>query len=326
MRILILGGTAWLGREIARQAIDHGHAVSCLARGDAGSVADGATLIRTDRRLAGAYDAVRHLDWDAVVEVSWQPGMVRGALAALHARAGHWTYVSSISAYASTADGASDESAGLLPRTNEDVAGRDDYGAAKVACELWCRQFAGDRLLVARAGLIGGPGDHTGRSGYWVARAARAHHRDLLIPDAPGLLTQVVDVRDLAAFLVRCSAEGVIGTFDTVGPAVPFDDWVELARTVGGHVGPVVRADSQWLLARGVLPWMGSESLPLWPGDGAMPARSGAAALAAGLQHRPRAQLMGDLLRWERSAGLDRPRPAGLSDSFEQKLLAALRR
>ena len=326
MEILVLGGTAWVGREIAREALARGHAVTCLARGESGTVAQGATLVTADRREPDAYEAVAR-DWDAVFDVSWQPGMVKSAADALAARAKHWTYVSSLNAYARYDDVNADESADLNEPTDLDEVTGELYGQAKVACEQAYAAAAGDRLVIARAGLIGGPGDGSDRSGYWVARGARDTEAPVLVPDSPDDPSQVLDVRDLAQWLVTNAENGVTGTFDTVGPTMPLGEFIELSLSIGGHTGPVVAADPAWLVEQGVGEFMGPESLPMWirdPAYAGFSARTGAKAMDAGLRHRSRADLVADALAWERELGLDRSRKAGLSAQREQELLAAL--
>ena len=138
LSVLVLGGTAWLGREISTQAIARGHSVTCLARGESGEVADGATLLRSDRAAAHPYDEARGGDWDAVIELGWQPRMVREALKALSDRARHWIYVSSGSVYASHDTPGADESADPLPATDQDEAGIELYGQARSHATFAC--------------------------------------------------------------------------------------------------------------------------------------------------------------------------------------------
>ena len=329
MRILVLGGTAWLGGWVASTAVSRGHRVTCLARGS--SVPEGAALVRADRTSAGAYDAVTGQEWDAVIDLSRQPGQVRSAVTALADRAGFFVFVSSGNVYADHSLPNRDERASVLPALAGDVLeSMDSYGEAKVACERHVeRAFGPDRALLARVGLIGGPGDESDRSGYWPLRFARPAAPDgaVLVPDAPRLATQLIDVRDLAAWLVDAAVRRVAGVHNATGPTLLLPEHLEVARSVAGHRGPVVPADQQWLLDHGVQEWMGERSLPLWlvdPGWLGFNAGDGSKAREAGLRTRPLAETLADTLAWEQTRERGQPRRAGLSDQDEQVLLAAL--
>lgn len=332
MRLLVLGGTAWLGGEVVRHALVAGHAVTCLARGKAGAVRPGATLVTADRSQPDAYRGVMDADWDAVVDVSRQPGQVRDACAALASRARHFVFVSSGNVYADHSRPGEDESAALLPPLAGDVMeSMATYGEAKVACEQHVvRAFGRERATLVRAGLIGGPGDIFDRSGYWPLRFARAAAagRAVLVPGAPQQPTQLVDVRDLAAWIVHVAEHRVPGAFNAAGPVVPLAGHLAVARDVAGHAGPLRSAASDWLLAHEVAPWMGPRSLPLWlpdPAYAGFSARSVRAAFAAGLAPRPLAETLRDTLAWELSRDPQpQPRRAGLADDDEAALLAEL--
>jgi nucleoside-diphosphate-sugar epimerase len=318
-KILVLGGTGWLGREIAAAAIRAGDSVTCLARGDSGDIPSGATLERSDRSKPGAYDAVAGTDWDDVIEISWENPFVRGALDALAGRAAHWTLVSTISVYASHSVAGADETAELLEPSD-----LSDYGQAKVAAERDSAARIGERLLIARPGLIAGPGDRSDRFGYWVARFA-ASNDDALIPMADGRSVQVIDVRDLASWIAAAGA--VIGTVNAVGNQYPLREALDRAGHAAGFTGEFVAASDDWLLANHVNYWAGPRSLPLWlPLEAAaMAQRSNDAYLAAGGILRDLDATLRDTLADERSRGLDRPRRSGLSRADEAALLKTLR-
>jgi len=180
---------------------------------------------------------------------------------------------------------------------------------------------------VIRPGLIAGPGDSSGRSGYWVARAAR-DDEPMLVPDILDAEVQAIHVDDLVRFTLDSVERGLTGVFNAVGDRVTFGEWLEHSRAIGGHHGEVVAVSPDWLMEHGVAEWSGPESLPLWiidPEWHAFLGRSNAAARAAGLQLRPLDQLLAELLEWEREQGLERERGAGLSPQRERELLAALR-
>jgi 2'-hydroxyisoflavone reductase len=329
MKILVLGGTSWLGGEVARAGLERGHLVTCLARGESGEVPGGATFVRSNRERDTAYDHVRDQDWDGVVDVSWQPGFVRSAVGALGSHTGTWVYVSSCSVYLTHDTIGADESAAVLPALVEDSATMETYGEAKVACERAVLDALGkDKSVIARSGLIAGPGDHTDRTGYWPSRFARPSSADgcVLVPAEQAVATQVVDVRDLALWLVRCIEDSTRGIFNVSGPVTTLAQHLAVAREVAGHTGPLVLMTNDWLVAHEVQEWAGPRSLPLWlhtPGWEGFAARSTDSAVAAGLVCRPLWQTLSDVLAWERSRDPLRQRRAGLEPEDERLLIEA---
>lgn len=329
--ILILGGTAWLSREVAAQAVAAGHEVTCLARGTT-DPAPGSRLVRADRDLPGAYDGVAGERWDLIVDVSRQPGQVRSAATALRPALGdhgHWVFVSTGSVYLPDAARlAGNEDDPVKDPLDGDEATGETYGEGKVACELALLEILGDdRVTIARAGLIGGPGDGSDRFGYWPTAFARAVADDqgpVLVPDVPDLPAQVIDVRDLAAWLLQAGLARTAGVFDTVGIPTTVGEVLRTCREIAGHTGNVVGRDPGWLTEHEVGYWSGPKSLPLWLPDDhelAVP-RSGGKAAAAGLTRRPLTDMIADVQADETARGLDRDRTAGLTRAEELELIA----
>jgi 2'-hydroxyisoflavone reductase len=325
MQILVLGGTVFLSREIAGRAVARGHDVVCAARGTSGTVPGGATFVRWDR--AGEPPAeLAAMTPDAVVDVARQPSYVRRAVAAFPDA--HWTFVSTCNVYADEGSGGTAASA-LKDPLEEDVdpaSSPEAYGRMKVACEQTVQQGA-SRALVIRPGLIVGPDDPSGRFAYWPAHAAAAAEdgRPLLAPGDPADLVQLVDVRDLADWIVSAAETGTTGAYD--GNAVPLTRQAFLAALAEG-IGADV--ETRWvptsrLVEAGVAGWSGPGSVPLWigePGYEGFMARDVSASLDAGLSTRPLADTVRDTLDWLRAE--PRATVTGLTRAEELDLLDRL--
>ncbi len=335
MRLLVLGGTAWVSGLVADLAVQRGHAVTALARGESGQAPPGVRLVHSDRTLPEPYAGLTG-EWDAVVDVTRHPGQLRSATVALAGRTAYLAFVSTCSVYADDSTPGADESAAVHPPlAGEVMESMEDYGPAKVACEeAALAGFGADRTLIARPGLIAGPGDWSGRSGYWPWRFANPATDDgaVVVPHSPTLATQLIDARDLAAWLLDCCERRAPGLANACGDLVALPDHLSVARDVAGHRGPVLGAEPDWLAAQGIQPWMGPRSMPLWlplPEYAGFAARSVAAARALGLRSRPLAETLADTLAWEsarRTARPELPWSAGLTDGQAAELVTALRK
>ncbi len=261
MRFLVLGGTVFLSRAVAVEAAARGHEVSVAARGASGSVPDGVRHVVLDRTEGIPADLAAE-EFDAVVDVARTPSWVGRAVTAWP-RA-HWTFVSTINVYADeTTPGGTPASLPLVDAQPEDVdlrAHPEAYGPMKVACEQLVREGA-ERAFVVRPGLIVGPGDPTGRFTYWPARLADVEPGEpVLVGGDPSDTVQVIDVRDLAAWIVTAAEAGLTGDLDGVGPATALGD---LLAEVAAGLGVEPRwtwASDTVLEVHDVAPWMGPRS------------------------------------------------------------------
>jgi len=209
----------------------------------------------------------------------------------------------------------------LLEPLEGDDAETETYGAGKVACEQVVRALP--HHLVVRVGLIGGPGDRSDRLGYYVSRFALAGDDAVLVPDVASQPMQVIDVRDLARWIVAAAEAGVTGIVHGPGERTTVGELVRLSAEVAEFRGQQVLASEGWLHEHEVEEWMGPRSLPLWlpASHHGMGLMDDARALGHGLERRSLTDTLRDTLAYEQEQGLDRPRKAGLSRDDELELL-----
>jgi nucleoside-diphosphate-sugar epimerase len=320
VRLLILGGSQFLGRAIAAHACAVGHSVTCAARGLSGPIASGARFVPVDRDAPNGLEALAGQEFDAVVDVSRHPGQVRRAVAALKPHTGHWTFVSTISVYADNrTPGQRADTAPLRTPTAPDIEYSSDetYGPAKVACE----QAIGGNAFICRAGLIVGPEDPTGRFSYWPARLDRGG--EVLAPGTPEDAVQFIDARDLAQWIVHASQAGLTGVYDAIGPTRTRAEFLAECATALGSSSRFTWVDRAFLEAHDVKPWAGPRSLPLWlplPDFAGFATRDTTPARNAGLSLRALSQTARDTLGWLLSSN---GRIVGLTAEEETEVLAA---
>lgn len=314
----MLGGTGWLGRQIAHRVVGEGVEVVCLARGESGEAPDGVRHIRVDRMSSNAYDEVEG-DWDEVIELAYDADLVQPALDALASRAAHWTLISSVSVYSANDEPYADESAPLVEP--QDLS---EYPDAKVAAERSSAAVLGDRLLVVRPGLIVGAGDPSDRFGYWLARLSRSG--PALVPETKTRFVQVIDVEDLATWIIRAGQEGTTGAINAVGEVHEMQNFFDAAVEVTGYTGGLFTFADEDLVGQGVNYWAGPRSLPLWLPEEAtgFAQRSGSAYLSSGGTLSPLRETLSRVLEDEVSRGVSRERRSGLTAIDETAVLRAL--
>ncbi|MET7670474.1 NAD-dependent epimerase/dehydratase family protein [Micromonospora luteifusca] len=329
MRILILGGTRFLGRAVAQLAVDQGHDVTCAARGVSGVAPDGVRFVPVDRDDPEALVRLAGESFDAVVDVTRQISHARYALAALADHVGHWSFVSTISVYAdNTTPGQTATEASVLPPAPPDVdapVGPDHrwYGECKVSIERLVRERMGvDRSFICRSGLIVGAQDPSDRFPYWVRRLSAGG--EVLAPGRPSDRVQFVDVADLAGWLLHAADTRLGGTYDGIGPAMSRADLLNGVAAGLGVADPVLTwVDQEFLLAHDVREWSGERALPLWvrlPESAGLMDRDARPALDAGLAVRPLSDTVRATASWMR-AHLAAVRQSGLDPADEVAVL-----
>jgi 2'-hydroxyisoflavone reductase len=316
--MLVLGGTQFLGRHTVDAALARGHEVTLFNRGRTRpDLFPGVEKLRGDRD--GDLTALQGRSFDAGVDTSgYVPRVVAATIDAL-GEVGHYTFVSSISVYGEVPTPPTEDTP-VVELAEPTENWREAYGALKADCEDVVRTRFAD-AFVPRPGLIVGPWDPTGRFTYWPARLAVGGR--VLVPAPGDAAAQVIDARDLAAWIVRAAEDRLGGTYNAVDRPVSRAALVETCREVAGTDAELVWIDPDFLLEHEVGEWM---ELPLWLASAAyagMLSVEPSAAFAAGLETRPLAETARDTLAWVQAGDAPADPPAGLAREKEQAVLDA---
>lgn len=326
MKVLVLGGTAFLGRHIVEAALAGGHEVTLFNRGqrDPDAFAD-VEQLRGDRN--GDLAEVRGRRWDAVIDTSgYLPRQVQASAGLLADAVEHYIFISSISVYARLDQPGIDETAPVatLDAANVEEVTSETYGALKALCEQAAEAAMPGRVLVLRPGLIVGPYDYMDRFPYWVGRVARGG--EVLAPGQPGQPVQIIDARDIAGWSLRMAAARQVGVYNTTGPGerLTMGQLLEACKQVTGSDARFTWVDEAFLVAHEVGAW---EELPLWVPSterdmvGILQVNIDK-AVADGLRFRPLVHTVRDTWAWLQTLPADRAWRAGLSTERETELLA----
>ncbi|MGW7456245.1 NAD-dependent epimerase/dehydratase family protein [Streptomyces sp. NPDC054797] len=325
MKLLMLGGTEFVGRAITEDALARGWEVTVFHRGHHGPP-PGATALHGDRTAPGGLDALATGEWDLVVD-TWggAPTAVRDSARLLGDRAAHYAYVSSRSVYAYPAPAGLDEDGPLVEGSPD--AGSTAYAEDKRGAEIAALDAFGDRALLVRAGLILGPYENVGRLPWWLNRTARGG--PVLAPGPRELPLQYIDVRDLARWTLDAAAAGGGGAYNLVSPVghATLGELLDACVATTGGGAELRWTDPALLEGAGVQPWT---ELPIWVREGEtydhMFGGDVSKALAAGLTCRPVEETVADTWEWLRTLGgvapqrADRPAP-GIDPEREAALL-----
>jgi 2'-hydroxyisoflavone reductase len=322
MKLLVLGGTKFLGRAIVESALDQGHEVTLFNRGRTNpELFPEAEKLRGDR--ATDLSALADRTWDAVVDTSaYVPQQARASAQALTDAAGYYLFISSVSVYADLSQPVDEDSAldELEKGQPEDRLLEDfsNYGPLKVLCERAVAESFGGPAAIVRPGLIVGPHDPTGRFTYWPHRVARGG--EILAPKPAESQVQFIDVRDLGAWIVHLCERRDEGPFNAVNRDVTWASLLETCRAVSGNDSQFVWIDEEFLIEQEVGQWM---ELPMWlHEDVGIHATDASRAIGAGLTFRSLDEtIRGTLDHAEttEAAGLDPSREAELIEAWKAR-------